>query len=79
MKLASHAREYHSDESWEQAVNETLETVAERAPGAKARIKKVLQVMLPAWFSAVMRQRAEEILQEMDAKCDIKKENDQNG
>lgn len=69
VRLASHAREYRSDGSWEAAIDATLEQVTERAPGAKERIKKVLQVMLPAWFSAVMRQRAEEILQDMETEC----------
>ena len=68
--LAGRARQYRFDESWEAAIDATLESVTERAPGAKARIKKVLQVMLPAWFSSVMRQRAEATLRQMQSGCD---------
>lgn len=66
VRLAAGARELESGDAWQGAIDAVLEGYAEKAPGAKARIRKVLQVMLTAWISTRMRQEAEKMLAEMD-------------
>ena len=62
VKLAARIREL-SDEAERQTMLEAvMADYREPYPGAKARVEKVLQIMLTAWAAGRMRQRAENML-----------------
>ena len=62
VKLAARIREL-SDEAERQTILEAvMADYREPYPGAKARVEKVLQIMLTAWAAGRMRQRAENML-----------------
>ena len=46
-------------------LEQALQNYNEPVPGAKARVKQVLQVMLTAWLAARMQQEAEKMLNKM--------------
>lgn len=62
VRLASRARTMGGLEQWDEATSEVLRDYVEPVAGAKARIQKVLKIMLTAWFAARMRQEAEDML-----------------
>ena len=49
----------------EQTLEDSLRSYAEPVPGAKERVKKVLQIMLTAWAAAQVRRAAENMVQEL--------------
>ena len=46
-------------------MNEALAEYQEPVPGARARVEKVLRVMMTAWIAAKMRHKAEEMLRDL--------------
>lgn len=67
VKLAARAQELDRNESWLPAIDEVLADYVEPIPGAKARIAKVLQIMLIAYIAARMKDEAEGLLKELEA------------
>ena len=62
LQLAAHARELDTQDQWEQALDTTLQSYREPLPGARERIKQVLQIMLTAWIASRMAQEAEKMM-----------------
>ena len=62
VKLAVRSRNQHSFQEWEQTILTVLEQYQEPVPGAKERIRKVLKIMIAAWYTTRMRQKTEEML-----------------
>lgn len=65
-RLASQARDLDSQEQWDQAIRVVMADYTEPVPGAKARIEKVLRIMLTAWVATRMRQEAEAMLDQLN-------------
>lgn len=65
VRLASRIRELNTPEGRERLLAETLADYKEPTPGAKARVEKVLRIMLTAWASAQLQQRAVRLLEEL--------------
>ena len=65
VKLAARARHLGGTTEWNQAIDEVLVDYAEPIPGAKARIVKVLRIMLTAWVAGRLRQEAEDMLTQL--------------
>ena len=67
VRLAARARRLDDPDELRQALDQVLSGYVEPVPGAKARIEKVLRVMLTAWISTRMRQEAENMLSDMES------------
>ena len=65
VKLAARARHIGGATEWNQAIDEVMVDYAEPIPGAKARIVKVLRIMLTAWVAGRLRQEAEDMLTQL--------------
>ncbi len=65
VSLAARARHIGGDTEWTQAMEEVMADYAEPTPGARERIKKVLQIMLIAWIAGSLRQNAEEMIRNL--------------
>ena len=65
VRLAAQAITIHDPEDWENCINDEISGYEEPMPGARERVKKVLRVMLTAWAAARLRQRAEEMLNDL--------------
>ena len=65
VKLAARARHIGGTTEWNQAIDEVMADYAEPIPGAKARIVKVLRIMLTAWVAGRLRQEAEDMLTQL--------------
>ena len=63
--LAARSRELYREENREAVLDEALSDYVEPKPGAKARVKTVLRIMLTAWLAARMTQEAESMLSEL--------------
>lgn len=63
VSLAS--RVYGCSGTLEEAIAESVKNLPERIPGANERIQKTLQIMLYAWCSAYLRDRAEELMEQL--------------
>lgn len=55
-----------SDARREEAISREMEGYQEPVPGARARIAKVLKIMLVAWASAALQAEAETLLQNLE-------------
>ncbi len=64
VRLASRSKELYREETREVVLEEELAQYIEPVPGAKARVKQALRVMLTAWLAARMTQEAERMLNE---------------
>lgn len=62
VQLAAHAKELDAAADRDALLEQALQNYNEPVPGAKARVKQVLQVMLTAWLAARMQQEAEKML-----------------
>lgn len=62
VRLAAQVRRLDSADRWNDAIADVLKDYEEPMPGAKARIEKVLAIMLTAWVATGMRQKAEAML-----------------
>lgn len=65
VRLAARADEAKDPAEWKKLTKQLLADYPEKCPGANDRISRVLQVMLSAWISTVMRQEAERLLGEI--------------
>lgn len=59
VRLASHHRQMNDPNGREAYLQKVLTDYREPIPGAKARVEKVLRIMLTAWAAAQLRQSAE--------------------
>lgn len=58
LRLAAHHRRMNDSHGRDQYIQEELADYEEPVPGARARVEKVLKVMLTAWAAALLRQQA---------------------
>ena len=65
VRLAARAKELDDAKTRERILDEMLADYQEPIPGAGARIRKVLQIMLTAYIAARMQQEAEKMLEEL--------------
>ena len=63
VRLAAMANPDISPEKWDNLLDSALADYKEPVPGAKERVRTVLNIMLTAWFAAQLRQKAEIMLQ----------------
>lgn len=61
-RLAARSRELYSDGQKEELLDSYLEEYQEPVPGAKARVREVLCVMLTAWLAVRMQQESVRLL-----------------
>ena len=64
VNLAARVRELDQDRNT--LLDQFLESYQEPVPGARERVRQVLQIMLTAWLAARMRQEAERMLQQLE-------------
>lgn len=62
VRLAARVRELEQAGDRNALLEKALESYREPVPGAKERVKTVLQIMLTAWLAARMQQEAEQML-----------------
>lgn len=67
VRLAARSKELYHANSRETVLDEELADYAEPVPGAKARVKETLRVMLTAWLAARMTQEAEQMLSNLQS------------
>ena len=65
VKLAARARHIGGNQSWEEAIENAMAAYAEPIPGAKARVEKVLRVMLMAYISSRFKQQVDAMVDEL--------------
>lgn len=65
VKLAARAKELCDARQQESVIDEALADYAEPIPGAKARVKEVLKIMLTAWLAARMVQESKRMLTQL--------------
>lgn len=62
IRLAARSKALYQEENRDLVLEQELFDYAEPIPGAKARVKEVLSVMLTAWLAARMTQEADRML-----------------
>lgn len=62
VRLAVRIKELYREEEREAVLDQVMAEYNEPVPGAKARVRQVLRVMVTAWLAARMRQEAEKML-----------------
>ena len=65
VRLAAQANAMNTPAGRDECIARELAGYREPVPGAKMRVEKVLCIMLTAWASALLRQTAEQMLQEL--------------
>ena len=65
VKLAARARHIGGNQNWEEAIENAMSTYAEPVPGAKARVEKVLRVMLMAYISSRFKAQVDAMVDEL--------------
>ena len=65
VRLAVRSKELYRAENRDAVLDEELSDYREPVPGAKARVKEVLRIMLTAWLAARMTQEAEWMLNQL--------------
>ena len=63
--LAVHVRQLRLPEEREQMLDQVLADYREPAPGARERVRRVLEIMLTAWVAARLGQEAEQMLAQL--------------
>ena len=63
--LAARSKELYHAQTRETVLDEALAEYVEPVPGAKARVKQTLRIMLTAWLAARMAQEAEKMLNQL--------------
>lgn len=66
VRLAARVRDMKDPEDREALLDRTMEDYREPVPGAKARVRNVLRIMVTAWIAARMGQEAERMLTELE-------------
>ena len=62
VRLAARARYIGGQQTWDDALAEVTASYVEPVPGARAKLEKVLKVMLTAWVSGRIKAQAEEMI-----------------
>ena len=65
VKLAARARHIGGNQNWEDAIENSMSAYAEPIPGAKARVEKVLRVMLMAYISSRFKAQVDAMVDEL--------------
>ena len=65
VKLAARARYIGGNQNWEEAIDNAMSAYAEPIPGAKARVEKVLRVMLMAYISSRFKAQVDTMVDEL--------------
>ena len=65
VKLAARAKELYDARQRESVIDEALADYQEPSPGAQARVKEVLRIMLTAWLAARMVQESRRMLTQL--------------
>ena len=65
VKLAANYRMMHDNSGRDHAIDEMLAEYKEPMPGAKERVKKVLQIMLTAWAADLLHQETEKMVAQL--------------
>lgn len=65
VRLAAQAKELYRSEDRDALLDQALQAYEEPVPGARARVKEVLRIMLTAWLAARIRQEAERMLAQL--------------
>ena len=68
VRLAARSKELYKAETRDAVLDEELSDYREPVPGAKARVKEALRIMLTAWLAARMTQEAERMLTHLQGK-----------
>lgn len=59
VRLAAYHRQMNNPQGRDKKLDEILENYVEPIPGARERVRQVLQIMLTAWAAAMLRQQTE--------------------
>ena len=70
VRLAARSRELYNAENRDAVLDEELSDYQEPVPGAKARIKETLRIMLTAWLAARMAQETQNMLNKLKERND---------
>ncbi len=65
VQLAAKHRQMNNSAGRDEILDLALANYEEPVPGAKARVEKVLRVMLTAWAASLLRQAAEKMVKEL--------------
>ena len=65
VRLAARANAMNTPQGRDECIARELAQYREPVPGARQRVEKVLRLMLTAWASALLRQTAEQMLQDL--------------
>ena len=65
VSLAARARHIGGTKEWGEALTEVMENYAEPYPGAKEKVKKVLQIMLTAWIVSQRREQTNQMISQL--------------
>ena len=65
VKLAANYRMMHDNSGRDHAIDEMLAEYKEPIPGARERVKKVLQIMLTAWAADLLHQETEKMVAQL--------------
>ena len=65
VSLAARARHIGGTKEWGEALEEVTENYAEPYPGAKGKVKKVLQIMLTAWIASQLRDQTNRMISQL--------------
>ena len=65
VSLAARARHIGGTKEWGEALTEVMENYAEPYPGAKEKVKKVLQIMLTAWIVSQLREQTNQMISQL--------------
>lgn len=65
VRLAARARYIGGEQTWDDALEEVTASYKEPVPGARAKLEKVLKIMLTAWVSGRIKAEAEKMIAEL--------------
>ena len=70
VRLATRSKELYRADNRDAVLDEELADYQEPIPGAKAKVKEVLRIMLTAWLAGRMAQETEKMLNELQERND---------
>ena len=65
VRLAARARYIGGGQTWDDALTEVTASYVEPVPGARAKLEKVLKIMLTAWVAGRIKTEAETMIAEL--------------
>ena len=65
VRLAARARYLGGDKTWDEALEEITADYKEPIPGARAKLVKVLKIMLTAWVAGRIKAEAEQMIAQL--------------